>query len=145
MSVLNATRGSQYPLIAEFTFNFDDTMTNVSGVADGFATVATHVFDAINLPRGAVVLYGDVTTETAITGSTAYNVSVGDASSATRYLGVTDKVAAGRTALVPTGYVTTGEKVRVTVTPTVGAATAGKVTIRVAYAIRGRVNEVQTY
>ena len=46
-----ATRGSQYPLVAEFTFNFDDTMVNVAGALDGFATVGSHVFEVINLPR----------------------------------------------------------------------------------------------
>lgn len=143
MAKLNATRQAQYPLTAEFTFSFDDTMTNTSGASDGFATVASHVFDVINLPAYAVVTGGDVTTETAITGATAYNISVGDSASATRYLGVTNKVAAGITPLVPTGYLGAGENIRLTVAPTVGTATAGKVTLRVTYVIRGRGNEVQ--
>ena len=58
---------------------------------------------------------------------------------------MTDRVAAGRTALVPTGYVGLGEQIRLTVTPTVGAATAGKVTVRVEYIVRNRVNETQTH
>jgi len=143
MAKLNATRQAQYPLTAEFTFSFDDTMINTSGVSDGFATVASHVFDVINLPAYAVVTGGDVTTETAITGATAYNISVGDSASATRYLGATNKVAAGITPLVPTGYLGAGENIRLTVAPTVGTATAGKVTLRVTYVIRGRGNEVQ--
>ena len=53
--------------------------------------------------------------------------------------------AAGRTALVPTGYVGNGEQIRVTVAPTVAAATAGKVTVRVQYIVRNRVNETQTH
>jgi len=144
MAKLKATRGMQYPLFAEFTFNFDDTMLDVNGALVDFKTVGTVVVDAINLPTGAIVTGGEVVTETAVGGSTAYNVSVGDSASTVRYLGVTDKVTAGRTALVPTGYVGLGEQIRVTVSPTVDAATAGKVTVRVEYIIRNRVNETQT-
>ncbi|MGN6908418.1 hypothetical protein ACTHSN_10880, partial [Neisseria sp. P0009.S010] len=79
------------------------------------------------------------------TGSTAYNVSVGDANNATRYLSATDRLSAGRTALVPTGYVSNGGNIRITVAPTVADATAGKVTVRVEYIVRNRVNEVQTH
>lgn len=144
MAKLKATRGMQYPLFAEFTFNFDDTMVDTAGATKDFKTVGSTVVDVINLPTGAIVTGGDVVTEAAITGSTAYNVSVGDSVSAVRYLGVTNKLAAGRTALVPTGYVGLGEQIRVTVSPTVDAATAGKVTVRVEYIIRNRVNETQT-
>ena len=143
MSKKLATRNPQYPLCSEFTFNVLDTMVNTSGANDGFATVATHVFDVINLPAYATVVGGEVVTETAVTGSTAYNVSVGDSVSATRYLGVTDKTNAARTALVPTGFVGAGENIRLTVTPTVAASTGGTITLRVMYVIRGRGNEVQ--
>ncbi|HNG00856.1 MAG TPA: hypothetical protein PLQ71_03190 [Nitrospira sp.] len=141
-----ATRGGQYPITAEFTFDVaNNTMKNTSGVDDNFKVVGSHVFDAILLPTNAIVVGGEVVTETAVSGSTAYNVSVGDSGSATRYLGATDKVAAGRTALVPTGFVGGGEQIRVTVAPTVADATAGKITVRVGYIIRNRVNEVQTH
>lgn len=145
MANKTATRGAQYPLMAEFTFTIGDTMTNTSGAADGFATVASHVFDIIKLPVNAVVVGGDVVTETAFSGSTAYNVSVGDSGSATRYLGATDKTTAARTALTLTGYVGTGEDIRLTVAPTVAPATAGKLTVRVLYVIRDRQNESQTH
>lgn len=146
MAKLNATRGGQYPITAEFTFDVaNDTMKNVSGVDDNFKDVGSHVFDALLLPQGAILTGGEVVTETAVSGSTAYNVTVGDATTANRYLAATDKVAAGRTALAPTGYVSNGEQVRVTVAPTVAAATAGKVTVRITYVIRNRVNEVQTH
>ena len=145
MAKLIASRGAQYPLVAEFTFNFDDTMVDTSGVLKDFKTVGSTVVDAINLPVGAIVIGGEVVTETAVGGSTAYNISVGDSGSATRYLGATDRVAAGRTALVPTGYVGAGNPLRITVAPTVAAATAGKVTVRVQYIVRGRVNETQTH
>lgn len=136
-----ATRGSQYVMCSEFTFEFDDTMVDVNGVAKDFKTVGSTVVEPINLPPKAIVVGGEVVTETAVTGSTAYNVSVGDSGSATRYLGITNKLSAGLTALVPTGYVGTGENLRVTVSPTVDAATAGKVTVRVRYIMRDRQNE----
>ena len=145
MAKLIASRGAQYPLVAEFTFNFDDTMVDTAGVTKDFKTVGSTVVDAINLPTGAIVTGGEVVTETAVGGSTAYNVSVGDSGNATRYLSATDRVAAWRTPLVPTGYVGNGEQIRVTVAPTGAAATAGKVTVRVQYIVRNRVNETQTH
>ena len=145
MAKLIPARTSQYPLVAEFPFNFDDTMLDVNGVLKDFKTVGSAVFSAINLPVNAIVIGGEVVTEVPVTGSTAYNISVGDSVSATRYLGATDRVAAGRTALVPTGYVGLGEQIRLTVAPTVAAATAGRVTVRVQYIIRNRVSEVQTH
>ena len=78
MAALKSTRVAQYLMEAEFTFTIGDTMTNTSGAADAFATVAAHVFDVINLPPGAVVMSGEIVTDTAFTGSTAYNVKVGD-------------------------------------------------------------------
>jgi hypothetical protein len=144
MAKLIATRGMQYPLVAEFTFNFSDTIVDIAGVTKDFLTVGSTVADVINLPVNAVITSGSVTTETAVTGATAYNVSVGDSASTTRYLGATNRVTAGLTALVPTGYVGLGEQIRITVTPTVADATAGKVTVRVEYIIRNRVNETQT-
>lgn len=141
MAILKAARSAQYLMEAEFSFTIGDTMTNTSGVSDAFASVASHVFDVINLPPGAVVMSGEIVTDTAFVGSTAYNVTVGDSVSANRYLGTTDKTTATRTALVPTGYLGQGENIRLTVTPTVAPATAGKITLRVVYAQTGRGNE----
>lgn len=140
-----AARGTQYPLVAEFTFVFDDTMVDIAGVTKDFKTVGSAVFDIINLPTNAVLIGGDVVTETAIGTSAAYNLSLGDATSTTRYLSAVDRKAAGRTALTLTGYVSNGENIRLTVTPTTDDATAGKVTVRVMYTIRNRVNETQTH
>ena len=140
-----ATRGSQWPLTAEFVINLTDTVVNTAGSEEAVGTVGPHVFDAIKLPSNAIVIGGAVTTEVAATGPTALNISVGDSASATRYLGATDRVAAGRTALVPTGYVGNGEDLRVTIAPTVAAATAGRVSVHVQYIVRNRVTEVQTH
>lgn len=141
MAKLNPSRAAQTVLSAEFTFEFADTVKDVNGVTKDFKTVGSTVVDAINLPPRAIVVGGEVVTETAVTGSTAYNVSVGDSGSATRYLGVTNRLTAGRTPLVPTGYVGDGENLRVTVSPTVADATAGKVTVRVQYIMRDRWSE----
>ena len=141
-----AARGGQYPITAEFTFDVaNDTMKNASGADDNFNVVGSHVFDAILLPTNAIVVGGEVVTETAVSGSTAYNVKVGDSVNDARYLGVTNRVGAGPPALVPSGLVGGGGQVRVTVAPTGANATAGKITVRVSYIIRNRVNEVQTH
>ena len=145
MAKVLATRGSQWPLVAEFVFNLTDSVVNTSGAEESLATVGSHVFDGIKLPTNAIVIGGAVTTEVAATGPTALNISVGDSGNATRYLGATDRVTAGRTALVPTGYVGNGEDLRVTIAPTVAAATAGRVSVHVQYIVRNRVNEVQTH
>lgn len=137
------TQVAQRVMCAEFTFEIGDTMTNTSGAADAFATAAAHAFDIIDLPTNAIVVGGEVVTETAFTGSTAYNVIVGDSGSTNRYLTTTDKTTAARTALVPTGYVyETALPIRLTVTPTVATATAGKMTVRVQYIVRNKAEEV---
>ncbi len=143
MAELKKSRNAQTVLSAEFTFNFDDTMVPAAGgAAVAFSTVAAHAVDVMALPRGATLVGGEVVTDTAFTGPTAVNVKVGDATSDNRYLGTTDKVLAARTALVPTGFKSTGEAIRLTVTPTVAPATAGKMTLRVQYTMENRVSEV---
>lgn len=144
MADLKITRGAQWPLVAEFTFNFDDTMNNTAGVSKDFGkttVAATNSFDIINLPYGAVVIGGDVVTET-VFDSAGLDIAVGDATTADRYLAATDRAAAGRTALVPTGYVSDGGAVRISVQCD-DACTTGKATVRVLYTIRNRTNEVQ--
>lgn len=141
MAKLKATRQAQYVLEAEFTFNFDDTVTNASGaVVDGGKTnTAATAVDIIELPYGATVVGGSVVTETAFDAAT-FNVKVGDSTTDDRYLSATDKKSAGLTALVPTGYVTEGQALRLTFTAA-DACTAGKMTVRVLYTIAGRGNE----
>jgi hypothetical protein len=108
------------------------------------SVVGSYTVDAINLPVGAIVVGGDVTTETAFTGSTAFNITVGDSASSNRYLTVTDKTTAARTALTLTGYVGLGENIRLVIAPTVATVTAGKLTLRVQYIVRNRANEAVT-
>lgn len=146
MSKLIAARGAQFVMESEFVFNFDDTMVSKVALVDGAEldfgkvnTVST-AFDIINLPAGAVILAGSVTTETAFDAAT-YNVSIGDSGSATRYLGATDKKGTGVTALVPTGYRGDGENLRLTVVAA-DVCTTGKATVRIQYITTGRSNEV---
>lgn len=144
MSTLIATRGSQCVMAVEFKFNFDDTMLDINGASQDFKTVQTAVFDIAHIPPNAILVGGDVSTDTAFVGPDACNVSIGDSGSATRYLGITDRKAAGRTALVPTGFPTTGAKLRLTLTHTTAVATAGVIAVRAQFIIRDRVNEVAT-
>lgn len=141
MSKLFASRGSQNVQCAEFTFEYDDTMLDTSGALKDFGktNTATSTFEVINLPPDAVVVGGDLITETAFDAAT-YNVSVGDADSATRYLGSTDKKGVGRTPLVPTGHRSNGN-LRITVTAA-DACTTGKATLRVLFITPNRVTEV---
>lgn len=145
MAELKITRGAQYPLVAEFTLNFDDTMLNTSGVSKDFGktTVSeTNSFDIINLPYGAVVTGGSVVCET-VFDTAGWDITVGDSTTADRYLAATDRKAVGITALVPTGYVSDGASIRISVQCD-DACTTGKATIRVEYTIRNRINEVQS-
>lgn len=142
MSVLKATRTTQWPVTAEFTWSWDDTMLNTSGASTDFKTAAAHVVDCIPLPVNAIVVGGELSIETTFATVTTYAIIVGDATSTNRYLATADRKAAGRTALVPTDFVSNGENIRLTITPTGADATAGKGALRVSYIIRGRATEV---
>lgn len=144
MALLKKNRTLQYPLQAEFTFAVTDTMVATDGVTRTLgAAGAANIFDMVALPPNAVVVGGDLTVETASNDGGTSTVSVGDSGSATRYLAATSIKAAGRTALVPTGYRGNGEDIRVTFANASGNATAGTVTLRVQYTITGRANETQ--
>jgi hypothetical protein len=147
MSLLKSTRNAQYPLVAEFQFNFNDTMLDVNGVARDFGSLvggttagAAIAIEPIPLPPNAVVLSGEVVTEVAFDAAT-YTVTVGDSVSAARYLAATDVKAAARVALVPTGFRSAGENLRVGIT-VADVCTTGRATVRVEYIISGRAQEV---
>lgn len=146
MAKLIASRTAQYPLMQEFTFNFDDTATDtVAGTLKTFGSTfgQSLVFDAMPLPPGATVVGGEVIVETAYATSTAATISVGDSASATRHASAVDLKTAARTALTLTGFRGAGENIRLAVNSTVANATAGKATVRLLYTIQGRSNEVQ--
>lgn len=147
MALLTKTRTTQYPLVAEFVFNFDDTMVDVAGVTKSFGSVYTDAgtFEVVPLPLGAVITGGELIVETQGAGPTAYTVSVGNSASATAYLTATSLKSSGgtRTALTGLGLGSVdGKDVRITIASTEANATAGKARIRVEYTIDGRANEV---
>jgi hypothetical protein len=148
MATLKTTRGLQYPLLAEFTFNYNDDMLNTSGVSSTFGSgaVLTNVdFKGFFLPVNAVLVGGEIIVETAYAGPTVATVSVGDSGSATRYANAVDIKTAARTALTLTGFRSTGADVQLRLNTTVAVASAGKVTVRIMYVIQDRANEVQTH
>lgn len=162
MANLKSTRGAQWPLLVEFTFDVstavNDSMPTVvgnviGGVAPvynatpqaigGFYAGVAQIYDIINLPPGATLIGGEMIVETAVVGPTAAGIGLGDTNSQNRYLANTSMLATGRTALTLTGYRGVGENVRMTITNTVAIATAGKVTVRLLYSVQYRQNEAQ--
>lgn len=142
MAKLIASRTAQYPLVAEFTFNFDDTMADKDGATKDFGKVdLAGVFDVIPLPPGAIVIGGEVVVATAFD-TAGFDVKVGDSADDDRYLTSTDVKSAGRTPLVPTGFVGAGQNIRVTFASD-DVCTAGKATVRVMYVVDKRAQEVQ--
>lgn len=145
MALLIPSRTAQSPLVAEFSFNFNDTMAPAGGgnpVDFGESNTASTVVVAAPLPPNSTVTGGSVDVNEAFDAAT-YNVTVGDATTADRYLGTTDIKAVGTTALVPTGYLNEiGENVQVTFTAA-DVCTTGKATVRVEYVVEGRACEVQ--
>lgn len=145
MGKLIPSRTAQSPLVADYTFNFNDTVTPAAGGDDvdfGEANLSATTVVAIPLPPNSTVISGSVDTHEAFDAAT-YNVTVGDATTADRYLGTTDVKAVGTTALVPTGYLNeVGENVELTFTAG-DACTTGKATVRIEYVVAGRAGEVQ--
>ena len=144
MAKLIASRTVQWPMVAEFSFNFDDTMENTSGaeVDFGVSNTAASTFVVIPLPPNSTVIGGSVDVNEAFDAAT-YTVEVGDASDSDRYLASTDVKAVGTTALVPTGYLNVaGENVQIVVTAA-DVCTTGTATVRVEYVTGDRSNEVQ--
>lgn len=107
---------------------------NMADLASGSAA------NAIELPPNAVVVGGDVVVTTAFNSGTSDNITVGDATTANRYLGSTSIAATGRTALVPTGFtVTTTQRfLQVTWTGVGTAATTGVLRLAVQFYVKGR-------
>jgi hypothetical protein len=145
MSLLISSRTAQSPLVAEFTFNFDDTMVPAAGGAAvdfGATNTSATTVVAIPLPPNSTVIGGSVDRNEAFDAAT-FNVTVGDATTADRYLGTTDVKAVGTTALVPTGYLNVaGENIELTFTAA-DVCTTGNATVRVEYVVQGRACEVQ--
>jgi len=131
-------------MVAEFAFNFDDTMVPTAGGAAvdfGESNTSATTVMVVPLPPGATVTGGSVDTLVAFDAAT-YNITVGDADEADRYLGTTDVKGVGTNALVPTGYRGTGQNVTLTFTAA-DVCTTGSAIVRVEYVVADRSNEVQ--
>lgn len=133
---ITKNNGRQWPLSARVEFTFADLNAG--------AITATTVFEALDLPVGAIVTGGQLVVTTAFVGPTAATASVGDTAAAARYLADTDLKTEARTALVPTGYENTlGLSVDLDVAMSVAVATAGAAYLEVQYIITSRANENQ--
>lgn len=97
------------------------------------------------LPSGAEITDGAVVVSDGYDSGTLDGIVVGDAVTANRYLTLTSIKAMGRTALVPTGYVSTpaNNVLRVTRTPTGNAATKGTLRIYFGYVQIGQSDFTQ--
>ena len=145
MANLTATRGGQEVICSSFVFNYDDQMVPISGgtpisgttrVDFGKTNVVATVFDIIKIPVGATIISGELVTETAFD-TASYAVIIGDSADDDRYLTTADRKAAARTALVPTGYRSLGEGLRIGIT-NADVCTTGKATVRIQYIIHNR-------
>lgn len=144
MATLKKTPSAQWPLRASFEFDtataVNDQMVATDGILSNFKTDAK-AFDIVPLPFGAQVIGGEVVVKVASDVVTTHTVAVGDSALATRYLAATSIKAAARTPLVPTGYVSLGEALRITIAATGGGGTVGKVQLMVEFVLQGRANE----
>lgn len=160
---LFASRSAQYPLVAQFLFNFNNWVNDSVDLAAKTlgSTVAlstdptqaglvgpvanTVVFDCVPMPVGAVITGGEIIVETAYAGPTAATLSLGTAAATTSLANAVDLKTVGRTALTLTSSLAAGDgsNLRMTLNYTVANATAGRVRVRVMYTIDGRAGEVQ--
>lgn len=160
---LFASRSAQYPLVAQFLFNFNNWVNDSVDLAAKTlgSTVAlstdptqaglagpvanTVVFDCIPMPVGAVITGGEIIVEAAYAGPTAATLSLGTAAATTSLANAVDLKTVGRTALTLTTPLSVGDgsNLRMTFNYTVANATAGRVRVRVMYTIDGRAGEVQ--
>jgi hypothetical protein len=131
-AALKRKAARQYVLAAQLTVDF-------SNVVDTAVAV-----NAIDLPYGAQVVGGDVIVDTAFNAGTSIVLDIGDATVANRYVNDVNLAATGRTALVPTGYVSDGAVISITPVIVGAVPTAGSARITVQYVIKDRAQEAQT-
>lgn len=84
MALLKKLTSGQYPIVAVFSFNYDDSMVNTSSVEKTFGDATPGAFDILTPPPGAIVIGGSVKVETAAAGNTS-TVDVGDSDDTDRY------------------------------------------------------------
>lgn len=160
---LLASRTAQYPLSANFTFNWNnwviDTVDLTSKTLGSTVALSTDpsqtgltgpvantiTFDCIPMPVGAVIVGGEIIVETAYAGTTVATLSLGIAGTLTGLASAVSIMTVARTALTLTTplVANSGQNIRATIVYTVANATAGKVRVNLWYVIDGRSQEVQ--
>jgi hypothetical protein len=144
MALLIPTRTAQTPSVAEFLFNFNDTMVNTAGNTVDFGAAnlggAAGSFDILGLPIGAIVVGGRIITTVAFD-TAGYDVILGDSVDTDRYHATADLKGLGTVALLTPGYFTIGNKLRLNFTSD-DVCTTGQMLIQVEFIIRGRGGEV---
>jgi hypothetical protein len=133
--------GRQYPLVA--TLDLDFKNYKLAAQTGAF----TNVWNAFELPAGAIVIGGGIRVYTAFDSAGTLTVGLGDAASATRFLSSVNLKTAARTGFTAAQleflYPET-TKLTTTIAQASGAdATAGKASIYLWYLIAGRSNENQ--
>jgi len=94
---------------------------------------------AMDLPPNSVIIQGRLVTTEAWNSTTSDVLTVGDATDPDRYLANGDIRSLGAIVpLVPTGFIATGEGLKVLWTSGGGTPTTGKVRLEVMYFILGR-------
>lgn len=110
---------------------------NLADVATGVAA------GALDLPPNAVIVSGRTVTTEAWNSTTSDTLSVGDITSATRYLTTGNiRALAAVVPLVPTGFIHTPTEKQLLVTWASGGGvpTTGKVRLEVQYFVKGRAS-----
>jgi hypothetical protein len=109
-------------------------------------TTAT-AYDAIDIPTNAVIVGGELVIVTPWATTTTATLSVGDVTLGTRYATTASLMAAAgtRTAIAPTGFVSTLTEKRIqgTYAFTGSAATAGQARLAIQYYVKNRSNFTQ--
>lgn len=160
-----ASRTAQRKLVSEFVWAFNDwvvdsvdgikktfgstvALADPSGAEAGLTAATGLVFDALNMPQGAVITGGELICEAAYAGAgAAATISVGVAGAPAALLASTDLdalTAGSRTALLLTAPLrcNAGENVRLTTAGLAATATAGKFRLRVEFTVDGKADEV---
>lgn len=158
-----ASRNAQWPLVQEFTFNFNDwavdtvsrvkktfgsTVANsVDPLETGLAAGTGTVLDCIPMPLGAYIESVKVFVETAFIGiGTGATLSLGIDGDDDAFVAAADLDAATAGAqLTVESYspvkCNNGQNIRLTTAGLTATATAGKVRVRVMYTIDNKANE----
>jgi len=160
-----ASRTAQYPLVAEFEFNYNEwvidsvdqvkktfgsTVVNSTDPLEAGLTAGTGVvFDCIPMPVNAVIIGGELIVDKAYVGIGAgatLNLGIaGDTAALVSAYDLDGATAGARTALTLAKPLLSnaGQNLRLTLAGMTATATAGKVRVRVQYTIDRRVNENQ--